>query len=190
MKKGNTRSQAALDARRPSPGLSHAHASTNVHCTGDCHSIRMRQWRKRDTHLPSVPWTCALSLGRSHTPRFPGRAPCRWDGATHLPSLDARPVAGTEPPISLPWTRALSLGRIHPSRFPGRAPTGSRWDRRPSRRCQQCKHRSVRPPLHDRNTIVIRVETSNHCGTSENGKSTLTGTAALRRRLPLAAVRC
>ena len=117
MKKGNTRSQAALDARRPSPGLSHAHASTNVHCTGDCHSIRMRQWRKRDTHLPSVPWTCALSLGRSHPPPFPGRAPCRWDGATHSASLDVRPLAV-----------AGIAGR-------------------------RCKHRSVRPSLHDRSDV-------------------------------------
>ena len=98
MKKGNTRSQAVLlvDARKPSPVLSHAHASTNVHCTGDCHSIRLCQWRKRDTHLLSVPWTSALSPGWSHPSRFTGRAPTGscWD---RRPSLQAPLRAPTSP---------------------------------------------------------------------------------------------
>ena len=108
MKKGNTRSQGVLDARKPSHGLSHAHASTNVHyCTGDCHSIRLCQWRSTTYLVNETP----ISF------QFPGRAPCRWDGATHSASLDVRPLAV-----------AGIAGR-------------------------RCKHRSVRPSLHDRSDV-------------------------------------
>ena len=106
MKKGNTRSQGVLDARKPSHGLSHAHASTNVH-TGDCHSIRLCQWRSTTYLVNETP----ISF------QFPGRAPCRWDGATHSASLDVRPLAV-----------AGIAGR-------------------------RCKHRSVRPSLHDRSDV-------------------------------------